>query len=100
MGGQEVKADRERLAAMANQLRESTTDLEGAAKSVPPMPEVSVSADKVSHTLTEITKTVAGLMAGVEQTASQIDASDGSYGETDNTAVSELERSGDGLEKF
>lgn len=99
MGGQ-VKADGEHLAEMASRLRESTTGLEGAAKSVPPMPEVSVSADKVSHTLTEITKTVAGLMAGVEQTASEIDASDGSYGEIDNTAATDLKRTGSAIGKY
>lgn len=96
----EVKADREQLAAMAGQLRDSTTDLEATAKSVPPMPEVSVSADKVSHTLSAITKAAAGLMAQAEQTASQIDASDGSYGETDNTAATDLYHSGSGLGQY
>lgn len=44
-----------------------------------------------------ITKAAAGLMAQAEQTASQIDASDGSYGETDNTAATDLYHSGSGL---
>lgn len=92
----EVKADREQLAAMANQLRDSTTDLEATAKSAPPMPGVSVSAEKVGYTLSTITKAAAGLMAQVEQTASQIDSSDGSYGETDNTAATDLYHSGGG----
>ena len=96
----EVKADRDQLAAMADQLRDSTTDLEATAKSVPPMPEVSVSADKVSYTLSAITKAAAGLMAQVEQTASQIDASDGSYGDTDNTAATDLYHSGGGLGQY
>lgn len=93
----EVKADREQLAAMANQLRGSTADLESTAKSAPPMPGVSMSAEKVGYTLSTITKAVAGLIAQVGHTASQIDASDGSYGETDNTAATDLYHSGSRL---
>lgn len=93
----EVKADREQLAAMANQLRGATTDLETTANSAPPMPGVSVSAEKVGYTLSTITKAAAGLIAQVEHTASQIDASDGSYGETDTTAAADLHGSGSGL---
>lgn len=92
-----MKADREQLAAMAGQLRDATTELEGAAKSAPPAPEVSVSTEKVSYTLSAITKATAGLMAQVEQTASQIDSSDGSYGETDNTAAIDLHQAGSGF---
>jgi len=92
----EVKADREQLAAMANQLRGATADLESTAKSAPPMPEVSVSAEKVGYTLSTITKAAAGLVAQIEHTASEIDASDGSYGETDNTAAADLRGSGRG----
>ena len=93
----EVKADREQLTAMANHLRGATPDLETTAASHPPMPEVSVSAGKVGYTLSAITKAVGGLSAQIEHTAAQIDTSDGSYGETDNTAAHDLYRSGSGL---
>lgn len=94
---EEVKADREQLTGMAGALRDSTSELDSSAKTDPPMPEVSVSADKVGHTLSELTKTVGGLVAAVHQTADKIHASSGSYGEVDNHAADELRRSGSGL---
>ncbi len=97
MGGNGIKADPESLREMAGQLRDSASSLESSANSAPPVPEVTTSSENVGHTLSEITKTVAGLMAGVHQTAGQIDASDGSYGETDNTAAHDIERSGRNL---
>lgn len=94
----EVKADRESLRSMANALRASTDQLAGAAKTMPAMPQVSTSAEKVGFTLSEITKTAAGLIASVNDAAAKIDASDGSYGQVDNTNADDLRRSGAGLE--
>lgn len=86
MAADGIEADSESLRQMATQLRDSTSGLDGAAKSSPPMPNVTISSDRVGHTLSEITKTVGGLIAGVEDTASKIDASDGSYAQVDNDA--------------
>ncbi len=92
-----VKADHESLQSMATDLRGSTDQLTDAAQETPPMPQVSTSAEKVGHTLSEITKTAAGLIASVEETAGKIDASDGSYGQADNTSADELQRQGEEL---
>jgi hypothetical protein len=87
-----VKVDHDSLQSMATDLRGSTDELTAAAHAAPPMPQVSTSADKVGHTLSEITKMAAGLIAFVEDTAGKIDASDGSYGQADNTSAEELQR--------
>lgn len=92
MGGDGVKTDPESLGRMAAQLRDSTSGLDGAAKASPPMPSVTISSERVGHTLSEITRTVAGLLAGVEDTAGKIDASDGSYAEVDNEAGVQLQQ--------
>ncbi len=92
-----IKADRESLRAMANALRASNDQLVGTAKTMPAMPQVSTSAEKVGFTLSEITKTAAGLIAGVEDTANKIDASDGSYGQVDNANAADVRRSGAGM---
>ena len=89
-----VKADHESLQGMAADLQSSTNQLTDAAQAPPPMPQVSTSAEKVGHTLSEITKTAAGLIASVEDTAGKIDASDGSYGQADNISAEELQRLG------
>lgn len=92
-----VTADHESLQGMATDLRSSTDQLADAAQDVPPMPQVSTSADKVGHTLSEITKTCAGLIASVQDAAGKIDASDGSYGQADNTSADELQQQGENL---
>jgi len=89
--GEHVRADRDQLAAMAARLDESTDGLRQAAKSDAPMPEVSVSADFVGHTLAELTKTIGALTAAVQHTASEIHAGNGSYGEVDNAAIDHLQ---------
>lgn len=90
--GDGIKADHESLRAMADALRTSTDTLADTAKTMPSMPQVSTSAEKVGHTLSEITKTAGGLLASVEDTAHKIDASDGSYGQVDNTNADHLQR--------
>ncbi len=90
--GDGITADHELLQQMADELRTSISGLDGVARSAPTMPEVTTSANKVGHTLSEITKTVAGVVAGVEDTAGKIDASDGSYGQVDNTNAADLQR--------
>lgn len=90
--GDGITVDRESLRAMADALRTSTDKLADTATPMPAMPQVSTSADKVGHTLSEITKTVAGLVAGVEDTANRIDAGDGSYGKVDNANADHLQR--------
>lgn len=82
---------------MAGQLRNSAEGMNGTAEAAPETPQVSTSAERVGHTLSEITKTVAGLIAGVEQTAGKIDASDGGYGQTENRSATDIRRSGSGL---
>lgn len=82
--------DREKLAGMSSQFTNSTKGLDDVASSAPPMPRVSTSADKVGHTLGVIAEAVAGTMGSVKHTASQIDASDGSYGDAENKATTEL----------
>ncbi len=90
MVGERVTADSDGLRQMASQLRASTSGIEEAAKSVPDMPEVTTSSDKVGHTISEIMKTTAAVVAGVEDIANKIDANDGSYAQTDNQNADDL----------
>lgn len=90
MGNDGIKAEPDGLRQMASELRDSTSGLEGAAKSVPPMPEVTISNQNVGYTLSEITKAAAAVAAGVEDIANKIDASDGSYAEVDNRNAEDL----------
>lgn len=80
----EMNVEPERLKQMAGKLRSSTSGLEGAAESMPPPPEVTITSDKVGYTLSEITKTAAAVAAGAQDIAGKIDASDSSYAEVDN----------------
>ncbi|MBA8826640.1 methyl-accepting chemotaxis protein [Saccharopolyspora lacisalsi] len=95
--GDGIETDHEKLRSMASDLRSSTDKLTKAAQAVPPAPKVSTSAEQVGHTLSEITKTAAGLIAGLEDTAGKIDASDGSYGQVDNTNADDLQRQAEDL---
>lgn len=90
MANNGMKADPEGLQQMASQLRASTSRLDAVAEAAPPMPEVTISSDKVGHTLSEIMKTAGAIAAGVEDVANKIDASDGSYAETDNRNSEDL----------
>lgn len=90
MSGDEVHVGHEQLRRMASALRTSTDELDSAAKTVPDMPDVSSSADKVSHTLQELSQVAAGLIATIDEVAGKIDASDGSYGDVDNRNAEQL----------
>lgn len=86
MAADGIEVDSESLRQMATQLRDSTSGLDGNAESSPPMPKVTISSDQVGYTLSEISKMIGGLIAGVEDTAGKVDASDGSYAHVDNEA--------------
>ncbi|QGK69224.1 hypothetical protein GIY23_06470 [Allosaccharopolyspora coralli] len=88
----EVRVGQEQLRQMASALRSSTDELDSAAKNAPGMPEVSTSADKMSHTLGELSQAAAGLIATIEEVAGKIDASDGSYGDVDNRNAERLQK--------
>jgi hypothetical protein len=60
------------------------------------MPIVTTSSHPVGETLSDLMKAIAGLLAGVDDTASQIHASDGSYGQVDNHAEDGIRRSWEG----
>ncbi|PRW62073.1 hypothetical protein [Actinopolyspora mortivallis] len=92
MSGDGVHVGHEQLRHMASALRNSTDELEPAAKAVPDMPEVSTSAEKVSYTLGELSQAAAGLIATVGEVAAKIDASDGSYGDVDNRNAEQLRK--------
>lgn len=85
------------LRNMANQLRQSTTTLDGLANAEPAMPIVTTSSSKVGETISELMKAMAALMAGVADIADQIHASDASYGQVDNQAGADLHRAGEGV---
>lgn len=85
-----LKTEPERLREMAGQLKASTDALSGTGQSAPPPPEVTTSSERVGHTLTEIMNGVAALTTAVQDTSSKIDASDGSYAESDNRSVEGL----------
>ncbi|MHA6800616.1 hypothetical protein [Bounagaea algeriensis] len=97
MAGDGIHVEQSGLRSMARTLRSSTDDLGELASSMPDMPEVSTSAEKVGHTLSEITRTAAALAASVEDTAGKIDVADGSYGEVDNTGAEQLHQPAAGL---
>lgn len=81
-----VKSDSQGLRGMAEALRSSTQGVQGLAHDKPPMPEVTISSEKLGYTVSEILKAMAGLGTNVEQVAGKIDVTDGSYAETDNHA--------------
>ena len=95
MNDNALQADPEGLGRLAGQLRDAASGLEKAAQSPPPMPQVTVSSDKVGDTLSTIEKTVAGLIASAHKDADDIHASSGSYREIENTNVEQLQREGD-----
>lgn len=77
-------ANPQALEGIAGQLRNGAHELEGASGGPPPAPRVSISADKVGDTLSEMMETAAGLMAGMQENADSVHASSGSYREIDN----------------
>lgn len=79
-----IKADPEQLKGMAGELSKGPQGLQELAKSSPPPPQVTSSSDKVGYALSEIMRAAGALIAGMDDTASKIHASNGSYGETDN----------------
>ncbi len=95
MNDNALRADPEGLGRLAGQLRDAASGLESAAQSPPPMPQVTVSSDKVGDTLSTIEKTVAGLIASAHKDADDIHSSSGSYREVENTNVDQLRREGD-----
>ncbi|HEU0090157.1 MAG TPA: hypothetical protein VFQ77_21300 [Pseudonocardiaceae bacterium] len=88
--------DSDGLCALASQLREGASALDDAANPVPPAPNAGSSSAKAGETLALIVQATAGLIAGVEDIASKIHLSDGSYGATDNQADVDLRRAGGG----
>ncbi|MBE9374810.1 hypothetical protein IQ251_10175 [Saccharopolyspora sp. HNM0983] len=92
MSGDEVHVSHEQVRQMASGLRNSTDQLDDAAGGSPDMPEVSTSAEKMSHTLSVLSEAAAGLIATVEEIAGKIDASDGSYGDVDNRNAQDLQK--------
>ena len=87
-----VKADPEHLRQLATRLHQAASALDGVIGSVPPMPEVTTSSEKVSYTVSEIMKAAGALMTGVGETADKVHESDGSYGEIDNRNAEDIGR--------
>ncbi|GAB3283529.1 hypothetical protein [Parasphingorhabdus pacifica] len=92
MAGDEVHVAHDQVRQMASALRSSTDELDSAAKNAPDMPEVSTSAEKMSHTLGKLSQAAAGLIATIDEVAGKIDASDGSYGDVDNRNAEQLRK--------
>ena len=97
MNDDALQADPEGLGRLAGQLREAASELERAAQSPPPMPQVTVSSDKVGDTLSTIEKTVAGLIASAHKDADDVHSSSGSYRNVENTNIDLLQREHGGL---
>lgn len=89
--------DHEGLQGLADELRNVATQLERAAKSPPPMPEVTVSSQKVGDTLSTITKTAAALIAGAHKNADDVHACDGTYKTVENDNIERMQHERDGL---
>lgn len=90
MGTDGLKADPDGLRRMATALRESTSGVDALSKSVPQTPEVTISSKPVGDTIAELLKLTGAIVAGVEDIANKIDASDGSYAEVDNRSAEDL----------
>lgn len=88
----EMRADPESLQNMANEVRGSTSGLDGLAKSIPPMPEVTESSDRVGQTLSGLMRSVGELITGIDATADQIHSTDASYAQIDNDAGEMINR--------
>lgn len=88
--------DREDVQAMASQLQNGVSGLDEAVGHGPPAPNAGSSSAKVADTLASIVQAIAGLIASVEHTVSKIHASDGSYGDIDNRAETDLRHAGGG----
>lgn len=67
MTGSDFEVDAERLRTMSAKLSESVTELHAAGEEHPPLPEASTSSERVGYTLSEITRTVGAIIAGVEE---------------------------------
>lgn len=89
--------DSSSLQQMVAELRASTSQLDKLSQSEPTLPVVTTSSAKVGETLSEIMSAVGGLMAAVDNSADQIHASDGTYGQVEGESVTQLRRSGEGV---
>jgi hypothetical protein len=85
-----IRADSAGLQALASELRHGVSGLAEAGRAAPPAPNAGASSARVAATLAAILDETAGVVAGVENTAAKIDASDGSYGEVDNRSATEF----------
>lgn len=85
------------LRKLTDELRDVATHLERAAKSPPPMPEVSVSSQKVGDTLSTTTKTAAALIASTNKNADDVHACDGTYKTVENDNIELMQHKHDGL---
>lgn len=88
--------DRADVRALASELQNSVSGLNEAVGHGPPAPNAGSSSAKVADTLASVVRAIAGLIASVENTASKIHASDGSYGDIDNRVETDLRRAGGG----
>lgn len=84
------------LGALPSQLQNSVSGLDEAVGHGPPAPNAGSSSAKVADALAAVVQAIAGLVASVENTVSKIHASDGSYGDIDNRAKTDLRRAGGG----
>lgn len=89
-------ADCADVRALAGQLHDGVAGLDETASQGPPAPNAGSSSAKVADTLASITQAVAGLLASVENTVSEIHASSGTYEDTDNRSEIGLRHAGGG----
>ncbi|MGH3794681.1 MAG: hypothetical protein ACRDSP_07300 [Pseudonocardiaceae bacterium] len=88
--------DSEDVRVLAGQLHDGVSGLDEVARQGPPAPNAGASSAKVADILASIMQSIAGLIASVENTVSKIHASDGSYGDVDNRAETDLRHAGGG----
>lgn len=96
MAGDRFAVDPDGVRELASRLHKGVSTLDDVARSVAPGADAGPSSAKVGTTLALIAKLTAGLMARVEDTVSKIHVSNGSYGDVDHLAGTELGRVGGG----
>jgi hypothetical protein len=90
-GNEGFYVDREGLDRLTHQLRDAAGHLEGAAKSPPSMPQLTVSSQKVGEALSTVEKTIAGLIASAHKNADDVHASNGTYGKVEDDNIDLLQ---------
>lgn len=96
MVGDKFTVEPNGVRTLAGRLHKGVSTLDDAARSVAPGADAGPSSAKVGTTLALIAKLTAGLIARVEDTVSKIQSSNGSYGDVDNLAGTDLRRAGGG----